>query len=106
MFAHARHRYRSPSLLEGGDPRRVCVARERGATYDTAGGDGPPDDRSWSPATAAMAQLDAALHALAGVDWTGESNESVRDAAVALQRRANRLTAQSLRPIREVATRD
>ena len=106
MFARIRHR--SDSLFAGGDPRAVCVARERRTTYNTAPPPAPsqrPVDVEASPAAQAIAALDAAVEQLAAVDWEREDNASVRAAAVALQRRVSQLQAQALRPIEQVDRR-
>ena len=110
MFtATARPRYGSSSRGAG---RHVSVARERGAGYDAGGaepqaqaGAQPDAAAPRSPAAEAIAQLDAALEALAQVDWQRESADAVRAASVKLQRRVNRLTAESLRPVEQLEAR-
>ena len=84
----------------------MCVARERGETYNPGVADDAGDDQSWSPAADALAQARAALAALDQVDWSREDNATVRAAAVDMQRLVNQLSAQALRPVADVDRRE
>ena len=70
---------------------RPRVAAEPAATYEVV--------PSRPTAAAALAQLDAALAAVAEVDWSIEADDDVNAAAVGLQRRVNRVQAVALRPL-------
>ena len=87
--------------FDGGRSPHISVARERPVGYDAG--------RVWptvSPADAAIAQLESALESLAAVDWTDESDDTIRSASIGLQRLVNRVSAAALGPVEQLQSRE
>jgi hypothetical protein len=87
----------------------ATVAAEHTPGYDSGGQ--PAGNAAHDPAVAptaaqALAQLDAALAALARVDFSAEPDGEVNTTAVALQRRVNQLQALALRPLSIMSRRE